>query len=117
MILIMKNKNKRNFLMIGVLALCTSVPMTSFAQEDMANEATTQEVDMETPWNLEKCIDYAIAHNITIKTRALTAEEKELSKLKLIGRQVGLFYRQMMIKNSFHYPKRWDRHQIHYLKI
>ncbi len=66
--------------MIGVLALCTAVPMTSSAQEDMANEATTQEVDMETPWNLEKCIDYAIAHNITIKTRALTAEEKKLSK-------------------------------------
>lgn len=80
MILIMKNKNKRNFLMMGILAICTVIPTASFAQEVIASDTTDQAIEDMSPWDLEKCIDYAIVHNITIKTRELTTENKKLSK-------------------------------------
>lgn len=76
----MKKKNKQNFLIMGFLAICLTMPITSFAQEKIVADGTSEEAIKTTPWNLEKCIDYAIAHNITIKTRKLATEEKKLSK-------------------------------------
>ena len=66
--------------MMGVLAICTAIPTASFAQEKIVPDVTTQAEEMTFPWDLEKCIDYAIVHNITIKTRELTVEDSQLNK-------------------------------------
>lgn len=57
---------KCNYIRLAILAVASSVT-TAYAQTDGQ------------PWNLRQCIDYAVAHNVTIRQQADKQRQQELS--------------------------------------